>query len=94
MGLNRELNNDLNSAFEYQKKALEQWKNCNELSFMLISLHHLLYLCDQIEVDEDEYKSFQNLYNKILQNEQFKNINPENLFKDFEIKLSVAKNVK
>lgn len=93
MGLNRELNNDLNTAYEFHRKALEQWKSCNELSFVLISLHHLLYLGEHLHVDEEENRNFHIFYEKLLQNEQFKNINPENLFKDFEVKLSVAKNV-
>ena len=93
MGLNRELNNDLKSAFTYHKKALEEWKKSNEITFVLISLHHLLYLSDQIPVNKEEIEEYEEFYSQLLQSEQFKNTNPDILFKDFEIKLSVAKNV-
>ena len=93
MGLNRELNNDMKSAFQYHKKAFEEWKKCNEITFVLISLHHILYLADQIGIDKEQIEEYEEFYSQLLQSEQFKNTNPDILFKDFEIKISVAKNV-
>ena len=90
LGLNRELNSEPSSALNYYLKALDVWKNCNEIGFVLITLKHLINLAPKAGLNVADTANFMKLYQKLLQADDFKGVNVENLFKDYENRLQAA----
>ncbi|EGR27036.1 hypothetical protein IMG5_202740 [Ichthyophthirius multifiliis] len=93
MALNRELCNDLVGAVNYHQKALKVWEQVNDQGFIIISLKHLIYLLQNLNESQNNIIQYQNMLNYYLQTDEFKGINPETLFKDFENKINCAKQV-
>lgn len=93
LGLNRELNNDPQQALNYYLKALDVWKNCSEIGFVLITLKHLINLAPRAGLNVADTANFMKLYQKLLQADDFKGVNVEGLFKDYEQRIDTAKEI-
>ncbi len=93
MGLNKELIQDPVAAYNFHKKALQQWKECNEHGFVLLSLKHLINLASEVKPPQDETNEHNKLFTKLLETDQFRGIDQKILFKNFENKLTCAKEV-
>ena len=93
LGLNRELNNDPQQALNYYLKALDVWKNCSEIGFVLITLKHLINLAPRAGLNVADTANFMKLYQKLLQADEFKGVNVEGLFKDYEVRIDTAKEI-
>lgn len=93
IGLNRELNDDHSQALNYYLKALDVWKNCNEIGFVLITLKHLINIAPKAGLNGSDTGNFMKLYQKLLQADDFKGVNIEQLFKDYEQRLETAKEI-
>ena len=93
LGLNRELNNEPQQALNYYLKALDVWKNCSEIGFVLITLKHLINLAPRAGLNVADTANFMKLYQKLLQADDFKGVNIETLFKDYEQRIDTAKEI-
>jgi hypothetical protein len=92
MGINKELIENLQDSVRYHTRALEIFRQLNDSYLVLLCLRHLITLNHLMgnAGDEQEYTQ---LYNQMLKAPEFRNLNPELLFRDSETRFNLAKEI-
>jgi hypothetical protein len=93
MGLNRELNGDVQSALKYFLLAIDEWKSLGENGFVLICINNIFNISKSTNVDPNLMQSIHSLYNQILKSPEYQDVNKDFLFEGFESKILYAKQV-
>ena len=91
-GITKELSGEHETAMVYHNQALEVWQRLNKKSFILLSLKHILMIGEILNLEYKKLKDYHQLFETIC-NRDFRDISLDLLFKDFEKKLDVGKEV-
>jgi hypothetical protein len=92
LGMNRELLNDLQLAMIYYKKSFDVWHKLDDKLFMLLACRHITSLAQELNIS-NENAEFSNIIKSIMTRDEMKNISLDLLFKDFEKRLALARDI-
>lgn len=92
LGLNRELLNDPQLAIIYYKKSYEVWQRLDDKLFLLLTCKHITSLAQELNISAENVE-YSTMLKNIMSREEMKNISLDLLFKDFEKRLALAKEI-
>jgi len=92
LGVNRELLDDPQLAFIYYKKSFEVWAKLDDKLFMLLLCRHITAVA-QILKYEPELNEYNEIMRNLVGKDELRNVSIELLFKDFEKRMSLAKDI-
>ncbi len=83
----------MQSGFAYYSEAYKVFQNMNDTLFMLLTSKLIIELCRSKGYTKDYYKDFQSIYESITRLPEFKDVNLDLLFENFDQRLQLARQV-
>jgi hypothetical protein len=76
----------------YYKKSFDIWQRLDDKLFLLLTCRHITALAQELNISA-ENAEYSNMIRNLMSREEMKNISLDLLFKDFEKRLSLARDV-
>ncbi len=79
-------------ALIYYKKSFEVWQKLDDKLFMLLLARHIVSAAETLRY-EPEIMEYNDVMHSLVGRDELRNVSIELLFKDFERRMSLAKDV-